>query len=83
MVVLNLGKIRVKEIDTIHRISPEEFSEKWNKKCDGDRRKKRRRIYCRTYRRRHSKPLAYINDWVNALDNNQHFTYTAQVVIEV
>ena len=62
-----------KEIDTIHRISPEEFSEKWNKNAMVIDVRKEGEYTAEHIEDAYSKPLAYINDWVNALDNNQHF----------
>ncbi|GGP03874.1 MBL fold metallo-hydrolase [Cloacibacterium rupense] len=62
-----------KEIDTVKRITPEEFAALHHKddvvidvRKDGE-------YAAEHVEDAYNKPLAYINDWVNGLDNNQHF----------
>ncbi len=62
-----------KEIDTVDRITPEEFAAQLHKDDVVIDVRKEGEYAAEHIEDAYSKPLAYINDWVNGLDNNQHF----------
>lgn len=62
-----------KEIDTVKRITPEEFAALHQKDDIVVDVRKEGEYAAEHIEDAYSKPLAYINDWVNGLDNNQHF----------
>lgn len=62
-----------KEIDTVKRITPEEFAALHHKDDVVIDVRKEGEYAAEHIEDAYSKPLAYINDWVNGLDNNQHF----------
>ena len=62
-----------KEIDTVNRITPEEFAAQHQKDDIIIDVRKEGEYAAEHIEDAYSKPLAYINDWVNGLDNNQHF----------
>jgi rhodanese-related sulfurtransferase len=63
MEVLNLGKIQEK-IDTIDRISAEEFADKFDKNAIVIDVRKEGEYAAEHVEDAFSKPLAYINDWL-------------------
>ena len=62
-----------KEIDTIHRISPEEFAEKFNEYSKVIDVRKEGEYAAEHVNDAYSKPLAYINDWVGNINPDEHF----------
>ena len=62
-----------KEIDTIHRISPEEFAEKFNENSKVIDVRKEGEYAAEHVNDAYSKPLAYINDWVGNINPDEHF----------
>ena len=62
-----------KEIDTIDRISAEEFADKFDKNAIVIDVRKEGEYAAEHVENAFSKPLAYINDWLNTINNNQHF----------
>ena len=62
-----------KEIDTIHRISPEEFAEKFNDNSKVIDVRKEGEYAAEHVNDAYSKPLAYINDWVGNINPDEHF----------
>lgn len=62
-----------KEIDTIDRISAEEFADKFDKNAIVIDVRKEGEYAAEHIENAFSKPLAYINDWLNTINNNQHF----------
>ena len=62
-----------KEIDTIHRISPEEFAEKFNENSKVIDVRKEGEYAAEHVEDAYSKPLAYINDWVGNINPDEHF----------
>ena len=62
-----------KEIDTIHRISPEEFAEKFNENSKVIDVRKEGEYAAEHINDAYSKPLAYINDWVGNINPDEHF----------
>ena len=56
-----------KEIDTVHRISPEEFAEKFNENSKVIDVRKEGEYAAEHINDAYSKPLAYINDWVGSM----------------
>lgn len=62
-----------KEIDTIHRISPEEFAEKFNENSKVIDVRKEEEYVAEHVNDAYSKPLAYINDWVGNINPDEHF----------
>ena len=62
-----------KEIDTIHRISPEEFAEKFNENSKVIDVRKEGEYAAEHVKDAYSKPLAYINDWVGNINPDEHF----------
>jgi len=62
-----------KEIDTIHRISPEEFAEKFNENSKVIDVRKEGEYAAEHVNDAFSKPLAYINDWVGNINPDEHF----------
>jgi glyoxylase-like metal-dependent hydrolase (beta-lactamase superfamily II)/rhodanese-related sulfurtransferase len=62
-----------KEIDTIDRISAEEFADKFDKNTIVVDVRKEREYAAEHVEDAFSKPLAYINDWLSSINNNQHF----------
>ncbi|GAB1357054.1 MBL fold metallo-hydrolase [Cloacibacterium normanense] len=62
-----------KEIDTVHRISPEEFAEKFNENSKVIDVRKEGEYAAEHVKDGYSKPLAYINDWVGNINPDEHF----------
>ena len=62
-----------KEIDTVHRISPEEFAEKFNENSKVLDVRKEGDYAAEHVKDAYSKPLAYINDWVGNINPDEHF----------
>ena len=62
-----------KEIDTVHRISPEEFAEKFNENSKVIDVRKEGEYAAEHVKDAYSKPLAYINDWVGNINPDEHF----------
>jgi len=62
-----------KEIDTIHRISPEKFAEKFNENSKVIDVRKEGEYAAEHVNDAYSKPLAYINDWVGNINPDEHF----------
>ena len=62
-----------KEIDTVHRISPEEFAEKFNENSKVIDVRKEGEYAAEHVNDAFSKPLAYINDWVGNINPDEHF----------
>lgn len=62
-----------KEIDTIHRITPEEFAEKFNENSKVIDVRKETEYEAEHVNDAFRRPLADINDWVGSLDNSEHF----------
>ena len=62
-----------KEIDTVHRISPEEFGEKFNENSKVIDVRKEGEYAAEHVKDAYSKPLAYINDWVVNINPDEHF----------
>ena len=62
-----------KEIDTVHRISPEEFGEKFNENSKVIDVRKEGEYAAEHVNDAYSKPLAYINDWVGNINPDEHF----------
>ena len=62
-----------KEIDTIHRISPEEFAEKFNENSKVIDVRKEGEYAAEHVNDAYSKPLSYINDWVGNINPDEHF----------
>lgn len=62
-----------KEIDTVHRISPEEFAEKFNENSKVIDVRKEGEYATEHVNDAYSKPLAYINDWVGNINPDEHF----------
>lgn len=62
-----------KEIDTIHRITPEEFAEKFNENIKVIDVRKETEYEAEHVNDAFRRPLADINDWVGSLDNTEHF----------
>lgn len=62
-----------KEIDTIDRISAEEFADKFDKNTIVVDVRKEGEYAAEHVEDAFSKPLAYINDWLSSINNNQHF----------
>ena len=62
-----------KEIDTIHRISPEEFAEKFNENSKVIDVRKEGEYAAEHVNDAYSKPLAYINVWVGNINPDEHF----------
>lgn len=62
-----------KEIDTVLRISPEEFAEKFNENSKVIDVRKEGEYAAEHVNDAYSKPLAYINDWVGNINPDEHF----------
>ncbi|MFM7177544.1 MAG: MBL fold metallo-hydrolase [Bacteroidota bacterium] len=63
-----------KEIDTVKRISPEQFSQEFKAKESMVVDVRRESEYAAQHvDEAYNKPLAYINEWINAIDPHQHF----------
>ncbi|WDT68488.1 MBL fold metallo-hydrolase [Cloacibacterium sp. TD35] len=62
-----------KEIDTVHRILPEEFAEKFNENSKVIDVRKEGEYAAEHVNDAYSKPLAYINDWVGNINPDEHF----------
>ena len=62
-----------KEIDTIDRISAEEFADIFDKNTIVIDVRKKGEYAAEHVENAFSKPLAYINDWLSSINNNQHF----------
>lgn len=62
-----------KEIDTIQRISAEEFAEKFNENSKVIDVRKESEYEAEHVNEAFRRPLSEINDWAGTLDNNEHF----------
>ncbi len=62
-----------KETDSVHRISPEEFAEKFNENSKVIDVRKISEYEAEHVNEAFNRPLSEINEWVNALDSNEHF----------
>ena len=62
-----------KEIDTIHRISPQEFASKFSEDSKIIDVRKESEYDAEHVDNAYRRPLADINDWANALNNDEHF----------
>ena len=62
-----------KEIDTIHRISPQEFASKFSDDSKVIDVRKESEYDAEHVENAYRRPLADINDWANALNNDEHF----------
>lgn len=63
-----------KEIDTVKRISPEQFNQEFKAKESMVVDVRRESEYAAQHvDEAYNKPLAYINDWINSIDPHQHF----------
>ncbi|MFM7054002.1 MAG: MBL fold metallo-hydrolase [Bacteroidota bacterium] len=63
-----------KEIDIVKRISPEQFSQEFKAKESMVVDVRRESEYAAQHvDEAYNKPLAYINEWINAIDPHQHF----------
>lgn len=62
-----------KEIDTIHRISPQEFAAKFSDDSKVIDVRKESEYDAEHVENAYRRPLAEINDWVNSLNNDEHF----------
>ena len=62
-----------KETDTIHRISPEEFAEKFNENTKVIDVRKESEYEAEHVNNAFRRPLSEINEWVRTLDNSEHF----------
>lgn len=62
-----------KEIDAIHRISAEDFSSKFNEDSKVVDVRKETEYDAEHVENAYRRPLAEINDWANALNNDEHF----------
>ena len=62
-----------KEVDNVHRISPEEFAEKFNENSKVIDVRKEGEYAAEHVNDAYSKPLAYINDWVGNINPDEHF----------
>lgn len=62
-----------KEVDTVHRISPEEFAEKFNENSKVIDVRKEGEYAAEHVNDAYSKPLAYINDWMGNINPDEHF----------
>ncbi len=63
-----------KEVDTVNRIAPEQFSKEFKLKESMVVDVRRESEYAAQHvDEAYNKPLAYINDWINSIDPHQHF----------
>ena len=62
-----------KEIDEIKRISAEQFASEFSQNQKVIDVRKETEYEAEHVDEAYSKPLAYINDWVNSIDNSEHF----------
>ena len=62
-----------KEIDEIKRISAEQFASEYSQNQKVIDVRKESEYEAEHIDEAYSKPLAYINDWVNSIDNSEHF----------
>ncbi|MFZ9943077.1 MAG: MBL fold metallo-hydrolase [Bacteroidia bacterium] len=63
-----------KEVDTVNRITPEQFSQSFKEKESVVVDVRRESEYAAQHvDEAYNKPLAYINDWINTIDPKQHF----------
>ncbi len=63
-----------KEIDTVNRISPDQFSKEFKVKESMVVDVRRESEYAAEHvDEAYNKPLAYINEWINSIDPHQHF----------
>ena len=62
-----------KEIDEVKRISAEQFVSEYSENQKVIDVRKETEYEAEHVDEAYSKPLAYINDWVNAIDNSEHF----------
>lgn len=62
-----------KEIDSIHRISPQEFAEIFDKNAMVIDVRKEGEYAAEHIEEAYNKPLAYINDWLKEIDKDHHF----------
>lgn len=65
----NVGK----EVDTVHRISPDEFAKEFNENAKVIDVRKISEYTAEHVADAYNKPLDYINEWVGSLDSNEHF----------
>jgi rhodanese-related sulfurtransferase len=63
-----------KEVDTVNRITPEQFSQSFKEKESVVVDVRRESEYAAQHvDEAYNKPLAYINEWINTIDPKQHF----------
>lgn len=62
-----------KETDEVRRISAEQFAEEYSENQKVIDVRKETEYEAEHIDEAYSKPLAYINDWVNSIDNSEHF----------
>ncbi len=62
-----------KETDSVRRISPEEFAEKFNENSKVIDVRKITEYESEHVNEAFNRPLSEINEWANSLDNNEHF----------
>jgi len=63
-----------KEVDSVNRITPEQFSQEFKGKESVVVDVRRESEYAAQHvDEAYNKPLAYINDWINSIDPKQHF----------
>ena len=63
-----------KEIDTVNRISPQEFAQKFNKETSQVVDVRKESEYAAQHvEEAYNKPLDFINDWVRDINPNEHF----------
>jgi glyoxylase-like metal-dependent hydrolase (beta-lactamase superfamily II)/rhodanese-related sulfurtransferase len=62
-----------KEIDDVKRISAEQFVSEYSENAKVIDVRKEAEYEAEHIDEAYSKPLAYINDWVNSIDNSEHF----------
>lgn len=62
-----------KELDTINRITPEEFSKQYNENSKVIDVRKPSEYEAEHVEDAYNKPLDYINEWANTVDDTEHF----------
>lgn len=62
-----------KELDTINRITPEEFSKQYNENSKVIDVRKPSEYEAEHVEDAYNKPLDYINEWANTVDDKEHF----------
>ena len=62
-----------KELDTINRITPEEFSKQYNENSKVIDVRKPSEYEAEHVEDAYNKPLDYINEWANSVDDKEHF----------